>query len=267
MGNSSGAGEPVSAYAELHCVSNFSFLRGASQPEELVRRAAELGYAALAITDECSVAGVVRAHVAAREQQIRLIIGSEFHLQCGLHIVLLAASRRGYGQLCTLITRGRRAAAKGSYALCLDDLAAGLDECMAIWVVDAEVNYQRAGWLQGAFPDRLWIAAELFSDGNKNGNILKYKEVSEETSIPLVACGDVHMHRRGRRALQDTVTAIRLGVTVAEAGDQLFANGERYLRSLADLTKMYPAEWLAASMDIAQRIDFSLGDLKYQYPA
>jgi error-prone DNA polymerase len=105
------------SYAELHCLSNFSFLRGASHPEELVERAAALGYAALAVTDECSVAGVARAHVAAREHGLRLIIGSELRIDDGPRLVLLACNRRGYGQLCRLITRGRRAAAKGSYRL------------------------------------------------------------------------------------------------------------------------------------------------------
>ena len=108
-------------YAELHCLSNFSFLRGASQPGELVERAAQLGYAALALTDECSVAGVVRAHVAARDHGLKLIVGAEFRLDDGLRCVLLARDRRGYGQLCRLITRGRRAAAKGGYRLCRRD--------------------------------------------------------------------------------------------------------------------------------------------------
>ena len=111
-------------YAELHCLSNFSFLRGASHPEELVERAAELGYAALAITDECSVAGVVRAHGAARERGLKLIVGSELRLDDGLRCVLLATDRRGYGQLCRLITRGRRAAPKGQYRLLRADFAA-----------------------------------------------------------------------------------------------------------------------------------------------
>jgi error-prone DNA polymerase len=264
-GNSSAADSP--AYAELHCISNFTFLRGASHPEELVQRAAELGYAAIALTDECSVAGVVRAHVAAREQDIRLIIGSEFRLQCGLQIVLLATSRDGYGQLCELISRGRRAAAKGSYALCRDDLAAGLDDCLAVWVPGTPVDYPGADWLRAVFAGRLWLAAELFPDGEKDKNIEQYKLLSVTTSIPLLACGDVHMHRRGRRALQDTLTAIRLGTTVAQAGGQLYANGERYLRSREELAIIYPADWLAASMEIARRIDFTLADLKYQYPA
>src|SRR5512135_3168446 len=110
-------------YAELHCLSNFSFLRGASHPEELVVRAHELGYAALAITDECSLAGIVRAHVAAKECGLKLIVGSEIRLDDGTRVVLLATDRTGYGNLSALITRGRRSATKGNYKLSLDDLA------------------------------------------------------------------------------------------------------------------------------------------------
>src|SRR5512134_169860 len=126
------------AYAELHCLTNFSFLRGASHPEELVARAAELGYAALAITDECSLAGIVRAHVAAKEHQLKLIVGAEFRLADGPKLVLLATDRESYGDLCALITRGRRAAEKGSYRLTradLDDSALG---CLAILIPPAE---------------------------------------------------------------------------------------------------------------------------------
>src|SRR5512134_702697 len=104
-------------YAELHCVSNFTFLRGASHPEELVARAVELGYTALALTDECSLAGVVRAHIAARDAGLKLIIGSEFTLADGMRLVLLAPDRAAYGDLCELITCGRRGATKGSYRL------------------------------------------------------------------------------------------------------------------------------------------------------
>src|SRR5688500_2334721 len=115
----------MTRYAELHCLSNFTFLRGASHPRELVRRAHGLGYAALAITDECSVAGVVRAHTAARDLSppLKLIIGSEFRLVCGLRFVALAIDRYGYGRLCRLITRGRRGAEKGSYNLERRDVA------------------------------------------------------------------------------------------------------------------------------------------------
>jgi len=259
---------PEPAYAELQCISNFTFLRGASHPEELVRRAAELGYEAIAITDECSVAGVVRAHMVAREVHIRLIIGSEFRLQDGLQLILLATNRRGYAQLCSLITRGRRAAAKGEYSLCRDDLTeAGLTDCLALWIAGTTPDKADASWLQAIFAGRVWLAVALLGEGNRKEKILKYNKFSKETSFRLVACGDVHMHRRGRRALQDTLTAIRLGVSVDRAGAHLYANGERYLRARALLGRTYPAPWLAATVDISRRIDFSLNDLDYQYPA
>src|SRR5262245_63353560 len=122
------------AYAELHCLSNFTFLRGASHPEELVERARDLGYEALAITDECSVAGVVRAHVAARHCGLKLIVGTELRLDDGLKLVMLAADREGYGHLCTLVTRGRRRGAKGTYRLARSDLEQNLDGCLALLV-------------------------------------------------------------------------------------------------------------------------------------
>src|SRR5215475_11583235 len=115
---------PPPAYAELHCISNFTFLRGASHPQELVDRASALGYSAIAITDECSVAGVVRAHMAAKLLQLHLLIGAEFRLECGLKFVAIAIDRRGYGRLCRLISRGRRAAVKGSYSLSREDVVA-----------------------------------------------------------------------------------------------------------------------------------------------
>ncbi len=122
------------SYAELHALSNFSFLRGASHPRELVAQAQAQGYAALALTDECSVAGVVRAHTAAKECGLPFIVGSEFRFAEGLRCVLLATSRQGYGQLSRLITAGRRAAPKGGYHLTLADLERPLDGCLLLWL-------------------------------------------------------------------------------------------------------------------------------------
>src|SRR6478736_7742728 len=119
-------------YAELHCRSNFSFLQGASHPEELVQRAHDLGYSAIAITDECSFAGVVRAHVEAKKHKLRLIIGTEVTLSCGTRLVLLAKNRAGYGNLSELITLGRRRAEKGSYMLHRADFLTQLPDCLAI---------------------------------------------------------------------------------------------------------------------------------------
>jgi error-prone DNA polymerase len=255
------------AYAELYCMSNFSFLRGASHPGELVRRAAELGYQAIAITDECSVAGIVRAHVAAKDCGIQLIVGSEFRLTDGLRIVLLAASAQGYSRLCNLISKARRAAPKGEYQLCRDDFACGMDGCMALWAPDGAPEPAEAGWLQAAFPSRVWLAAALLFDGKNKEKIQLYERFSRDYSFPLVACGEVHMHSRSRRTLQDTLTAIRLGVSLGRSAEHLHANGERHLRSLGSLGRIYPAEWLAETAAVARLIRFSLDDLNYRYPA
>src|ERR1700761_2688408 len=148
MGHPGGPmGQPL-RHAELHCITNFTFLRGASHPQELIEQAANLGYTALAITDECSVAAVVRAHMAAKDKPLKLLIGSEFRLQCGLRFVALAIDRRGYGKLCRLITRGRRSASKGEYCLTREDLEAnGLEQCFILWLPGAQPRETEALWL------------------------------------------------------------------------------------------------------------------------
>ena len=258
-------------YAELHSLTNFTFLRGASHPHELVGQAVELGYEALAITDECSVAGVVRAHVAAKGQQLKLIIGSELRLTCGLKLVVLATDRRGYGRLCRLITRGRRAAEKGEYSLTRADLEEnGLEHCLVLWLPEhrssAEARSEEARWLEARFSGRLWIAVELLRDGMDRERLGTLQRIGRDVSLPLVASGDVHMHVRARRRLQDAVTAIRHNVPIWEAGTKLYPNGERYLRERGRLAKLYPRELLEETVAIAGRCTFSLEELRYEYP-
>jgi error-prone DNA polymerase len=253
-------------YAELHCISNFSFLRGASHPEELIEQAAALGYRALALTDECSVAGVVRAHVAARELDIQLIIGSEFRLIDGLRLVLLARNRDAYTQLCRLITRGRRAAPKAEYRLERADLQHTVPDCLALWLPPERPAECDVHWLARHFGGRVWVAVELLAGGQDAQRLAQLEALSRDTGLPLVAAGDVHMHRRGRRALQDTLTAIRLGRPLEQAVDHLFPNGERHLRPLARLAEIYPPALLEQSLAIAERIRFSLDELRYAYP-
>ncbi|MEO7774872.1 MAG: error-prone DNA polymerase [Steroidobacteraceae bacterium] len=257
-------------YAELHCVSSFSFLRGASQPQELVERAQQLGYAALAITDECSLAGVVRAHGEAKKQQLKLIIGAEFRLECGTCFVALARNRNGYGRLSSLITRGRRAAGKGSYRLVRADVAELLRDCVLIWLPRADaqpkVTLEAGRWLQERFAGELWLGVELLREANDRRKFAQLVALGAELGIPLLACGDVHMHRRERRQLQDAVTAIRLRKSIADAGWALHPNGERYLREPQRLARLYSPELLAATLQVAQRCEFSLDELRYQYP-
>ncbi|MDJ0939482.1 MAG: error-prone DNA polymerase [Woeseiaceae bacterium] len=254
-------------YAELHALSNFTFLRGASHPEELVEAAAALGYEALAITDECSMSGVVRAHMVAKDAGLKLIIGSELRLRSGRRLVVLARDRRGYAALCELITRARRAAEKGSYALTRLDFESGLPGCAVLWVPDETLSLDvEDHWIREAFRDRLWIAVELLADGRQREQLERLRETGRRLRLPLVAAGDVHMHRRSRRVLQDTLTAIREGVTVDRAGFLLYPNGERHLRRREVLQRIYPAELLAESVRIADTASFSLDELRYEYP-
>ncbi|HEX7116688.1 MAG TPA: error-prone DNA polymerase [Steroidobacter sp.] len=253
-------------YAELHCLSNFSFLRGASHPGELVCRAAELGYSALALTDECSMAGVVRAHEAAKDCGLKLIVGSEFRTSDDLHIVLLAPTQTAYAQICKLITLARKRSPKGEYRLTRADLQSGLQDCLALWIPSAEARPSLAGWLRDLFPGRCWIAVELHRDADDAERLARLTQLGETVGLPLVAAGDVHMHVSERRALQDTLTAIRHRCTLAEAGHRLFKNGERYLRPRQELAKLYPTPLLEQTLVIAERCEFSLQSLKYRYP-
>ncbi len=254
-------------YAELHCLSNFSFLRGASHPEELVARAAELGYSALAITDECSFAGLVRAHSAAKQHGLKLIVGSEFQFNNGMRLVLLALDRESYGRLSRLITRARSMVKKGQYCLTREDLEAYTPTgCIALWLPGPEDSMDDAEWLKDLFAAKVWIAVELHYSADDAIEMQRMEKLCRQTGIPLVAAGGVHMHRRGRRALQDTLTAIRLGKPLSALGYALFPNGERHLRPLTVLAKLYPKALLDETQRIAAMATFSLDELRYEYP-
>ncbi len=260
-------------YAELHCCSNFSFLRGASHPGELVERAKALGYAALAITDEASLAGAVRAHRAAKEAGLPLIVGAQFRLDDGFKLVLLAQNRAGYGNLSALITLARRRAEKGSYRLTRGDLEAvgdfssgAVPDCLALWVPGEGATAEDGRWLAARFPGRAWLAVGLHAGPDDAGRLAALLALAKAGGLPAVAAGDAHMHLRARRPLQDTLTAIRLDTTVFAAGHALFANGERHLRTRLRLARLYPAELLAETLAVAARCRFSLDELRYEYP-
>ena len=262
------------AYAELHCLSNFSFLRGASHPEELIERAQSEGYAALALTDECSLAGAVRAHLAARDAGMPLVLGSEFTLDDGMKLVLLATDRASYGDLSQLITRGRRQAAKGTYRLTRDDVAGQASSCLALWLPALDLRAPDIGdtlrhdarWVRDVFADRGWIGVELLAQAGDAVRLAQCTALARIGALPLVAAGDAHMHVRARRALQDTLTAIRLATPLAQCGHALHPNGERHLRSRARLAGIYPPALLAETVSIAGRCRFSLDELRYEYP-
>ena len=256
------------SYAELHCISNFTFLRGASHPHELVKRASELNYNALAITDECSLAGVVKAHVAAIDCDLKLIIGSEFRLD-GHKLIALAPNRQAYSELSAFITLARRRGDKGSYQLDWNDLQGNLRNALLIWLPSQQlaVDHQRGEQLSNWFKQRLWIGVTHLLSGTDASDYYYYRNLAALWQLPMVACGDVHMHSRQRQPLQDTLTAIHHSCSVMELGERRFANGERHLRSLNQLQKLYPAALLRETLHIAKRCHFSLEELRYEYPS
>jgi error-prone DNA polymerase len=258
--------DPIPDYAELNCRSNYSFLTAASHPEELVSRAWELGYRALALTDDCSLAGVVRAHGEAKNRGLHLIVGSELRLADGMRLVVLATDRRGYGNLSHLISRARRRSSKGEYRLERADLEAGLDGCLALWLAADDATAEDGRWLAACLPGRVWLGVELYRRGGDCSALARRRALGAESDLPLVAAGGVLMHLPGRKPLLDTLTAIRLGIRVDEAGDALEQNRERYLRSRVELRRFYPEDLLAATLQVAAACRFSLDELHYEYP-
>lgn len=257
------------AYAELLCCSNFSFQRGASSARELVEQAAALGYDALAIADDCSFAGVVRAYEAARERQFRLLIGTRVETTEGDELVLLAADLAGYKQLSSLITTARRRADKGQYTLHRDDLEGLNSGVLAIAVLLRTPPSDQQEWLgrlAATMVDRFWLGLALHREADDGVRLARAEQLARALRLPLVALGGVEMHARSRRALHDVLTAIRHHCTVAEAGYRLRGNGERVLRTRADLASLYPEALLAETVRIAARCQFCLSQLRYQYP-
>ncbi|MFT4243118.1 MAG: error-prone DNA polymerase [Acidovorax sp.] len=265
-------------YAELHCLSHFSFQRGASHPHELVERAAQLGYTALALTDECSVAGVVRAHEAARQHPgLQLIVGSEFRWGA-LRLVALARDAEGWGGLCEFITAARAAAPKGQYRVDGASPFALLRGCELLLALDrTQINASdliaasacvesARGQFDSNFDGHIWLAVELHLGPDDALWLHTLRRVAAAHHLPLVAAGDVHMHARSRKPLQDAITAVRLGRSVAECGFALQPNAERHLRQRVRLAGIYPGDLLAATLAVAGRCTFSLDEIKYQYP-
>ena len=253
-------------YAELHALSNYTFLRGASYPEELVERAHELGYRALAITDECSVSGVARAHIAAKSIDFPIIIGSEVRLDDQLGLVILARSRQGYRQLCSLITLARRNAVKGDYRITREQLQALDTSDCALLYLPLDTQYHDLPWLKEYAGGRLWLTAERSLQAGEKPNLERLASLSRRYDVPVVANGNVHMHERGRRMMRDVLDAIRHGCRVSELGYRGHMNAEYYLRSRHYLARLFPEKWLQQSIRISEQCRFSLDELRYEYP-
>ncbi|WP_261546517.1 error-prone DNA polymerase [Burkholderia multivorans] len=279
------------AYAELFCRSNFSFLHGASHAEELVARAVKLRYRGIAITDECSLAGAPRMHVAARAAGLPLIIGSYFEVTPdeappghdpgpgAFGLVLLAQNREGYGNLSELISWRRMAAPKGTYKLTPRMLSRppeefahlrGMPDCFAILVpvypVRADVLDAQVAWFRATFGERArlgLVQLQRALDGPQREEI---RAAGARRGVRVVALGDVTMHRRSCKPLQDVMTAIRLGMPVSECGYALAPNAEQHLRSLARIAKLFSADEIAQTCAILDACYFSLKELEYEYP-
>ncbi|MEM5371556.1 error-prone DNA polymerase [Paraburkholderia azotifigens] len=272
------------AYAELFCLSNFTFLHGASHAEELAERASQLGYSGLAITDECSLAGVVRAHVAAKEKGLPLVIGSYFRLRNAdgtpaFGLILLAQNREGYGNLSELITLARTRAPKGEYRLTPHDLSRpdrenahlrGMPDCLAILVPDFPANEEvldaQIEWLDETFPGRAWVGLVLHQRAMDDIHRGSVEYVANKQNMPVVALGHVVMHVRSRKPLQDTMTAIRVGRPVHECGYELAPNAEQHLRSRLRIANLYPDHTVRETISVLSRCAFSLDQLRYEYP-
>jgi error-prone DNA polymerase len=254
-------------YAELWCKTNFSFLEGASHAEELAGTAAELGYHALAVTDRNSLAGIVRAHVAAKSAGLKLLIGAEITPVDSASVVLIAMNIAGYRNLSQLITRGRRNAPKGDCRLTLPDIADHTDDLLAV-IPSAAAEREAMHTYQDLFKDRAYLAAVAHLGPCDHADLEQAAQRARQCRLPLLASNQVHYHAPARRPLHDVLTAIRHHTTVAELGALRFSNGERYLKSpqqMAELFARYP-DALHHTIEAADRCNFTLDELRYEYP-
>lgn len=267
------AATPQVEYAELHCLSNFSFLRAASHPHELLEQADKLGYKALALTDECSVAGVVRAYQYKKEHQlnIKLIIGSEFclhpeHPDAHERVVVIAKNRQGYAQLCQLISLARGRCEKGKYQVFLDDFKP-LNQCIIIWNPHPNSSNALGKALTSYHKHNLFIGCHRKLSALDQSSQAHCQAMACAYDLPIVALGQVIMHSPKRQMLHDTLTAIRIGMPVHACGYALQANREHSLRSIGKIAKLYPQKWIQTSVDIAAECEFCVSQLSYEYPA
>ncbi|HEY2538590.1 MAG TPA: PHP domain-containing protein, partial [Stellaceae bacterium] len=263
-------------YAELQVTTNFSFLRGASHPAELVLAAAALGHRAIAVTDHNSFAGIVRAHQAAKEVGIRLVVGCRLAFSDGSGVLAFPQDRAAYGRLTRLLTLGKRRAPKGECHLDYTDVAA-YGEGQIVIVLPSENLDAREGWGEFAwfadrvatdFADRAYLAAHRLYRGDDARRLARLAALAEAAGLPLVATNDVLYHTPERRRLQDVLTCIREGCTIAAAGFRLAANAERHLKSPAEMTRLFRAcpDAVARSLAIVERCRFNLDELRYEYP-
>ncbi len=272
----------MDGYAELQVTSNFSFLRGASHPEELAVTAAALGHRAIAIADRNSLAGVVRAHTACRQAGLRLVVGARLDPVDGPSFLCFPRDKPAYQRLSRLITLGRRRAAKGDCRLTQDDIAghaagqilvAVPPDSPGAPVLDAFAGdlvpaLARFAALPAGDRPRLYLAASPLYAGADNKRIGRLAAIAARLALPLVATNDALYHDPARKPLADVLTCIRERCTIAEAGWRLAANAERHLKPAAEMRRLFRGQdaAVAATLEIAQACRFSLDELRYDYP-
>lgn len=267
---------PGLRYAELHCRTNFSFLEGASHPDELVVRSAELGHVALAITDRNSVAGVVRAHVAAKQVGLKLLIGAEITPIDAPPVLLWAPDRASYARLARLLTQGRRSARKGECRLTFANIADHAEGLLAGVLLSriprstlhASCSASPLNGYRDVFGDRCYAIAELRRRAADRRRLARMIEMARAARLPVAAANDVYYHVAERRLLQDVLTATRHRCSVAELGDRILSNGERHLKAAVDMNGLFAdcSDAIARTVEIADRCTFSLDELRYEYP-
>lgn len=258
-------------YCELHAKTNFSFLEGASHPDEIVRQAAEMGCRAVAITDRAGLAGIVRAHIAAKEAGIKLVIGAEIEPEDSPPIVLWATDRASYGRLCRLITLGRRRAEKGRCSLSFADVAEHAEGLLAGVIPRArrpDALLSRLQEYRALFGDRGYLLCELYFGSNDRRRREWLCELSRRSRLPTLAAGDVYYHHSDRAALADVLAAIRLGTTVDQLGAHRFANAQRCLKTPEETAALWQesSDAVRRTEEVVDRCRFSLDELRYEYP-
>ena len=259
-------------YAELQAISNFSFLRGASHADELVATAKTLGLAAIGIADRNSLAGIVRAHMAAKRHDMRLLVGARLDLVDGVSFLCYPRDRAAYGRLTRLLTLGQRRAKKGSCALYLDDLPDHAEGQVLIALAEkampSSIFSKNIRKLQQSIDNKIYLASSYLYHGDDKARIDRLSMLARELGLGLVATNDVHAHDVSRRPLQDVLSCIREGCTIADAGYRLHTNAERHLKPAAEMTRLFRGheDAVARTLEIVDACNFSLDELRYNYP-
>lgn len=267
----------LDGYVELEVTTNFSFLQGGSHPEELVEQALLLGYKEIAIADHNTLAGVVRAYAAAKKCGVRVIVGSKIIMQDGLSVLVYPINLKGYTQLCELLSRGNIRTEKGKCELYKDDLFDLLHDCIVVMpapfkltpIYELEESFVSALLqFKSVFHDRFYMAITRRYQSFDQKLMFQLEQCSNNHGIQMVATNDVYYHHPSRRPLQDVLTCIKNKTTIQNAGFLLHSNAERYLKSIREMNRLfkcYPQAIKNARL-IANRCQFSLSELKYEYP-